>query len=71
MERLTYYNGYYEEYEIRPELDTKNLNDNLLKGLDLGNSIVQQLGRFEQLCEEYGIKNFDELVKIVRKAKGE
>lgn len=71
MERLTYYNGYYDEYEICPELDTKDLEDKLLKGLDLGHSIIQQLGRFEQLCEEYGIKNFDELVEIVRKAKGE
>lgn len=71
MDRLTYYNGYYEEYELRPELDTKNLEDNLLKGLDLGHGIIQQLGRFEQLCEEFRIKNFDELVEIVRKAKGE
>ena len=71
MDRLTYYNGYYEEYTIRPELDTNDLEDNFLKGLDLGHDIIQQLGRFEQLCEEYGIKDFNELVEIVRKAKGE
>lgn len=71
MDRLTCYNGYFGEYEIRPELDTKDLEDNLLKGLDLGYAIIQQLGKFEQLCEEYGIKNFDKLVEIVRKAKGE
>ena len=71
MDRLTCYNAYFDDFEIDESIDTNKFTDKDLKGKDLGECIIFQLGRFEQLCYEYGIKNFDELVKIVRKAKGE
>lgn len=62
MERLTHYNGYYNEYD---------LSDKIYEQETVLFTVLQRLGQFEQLCEEYNVKDFDELVEIVRKAKGE
>lgn len=67
MERLTRFNAYFNEYELKEELDTNKLRDKSLKGKDLGACVIQRLGEYEQLCEEFGVKSFNDLVKIVRK----